>query len=112
MTGIFSYRIRGSPETLVQLKKDPFGFSTAFTSLCLTIERTRLMKICVKKIEKDAVKKSSCLRSGRAGLVTAPRLPLALEPPALCLPATGIHAPAKGRLCDDWYFFLQNPDFT
>jgi hypothetical protein len=52
------------------------------------------------------------LRSGRAGLVTAPRLPLALEPPALCLPATGIHAPAKGRLCDDWYFFLQNPGFT
>jgi hypothetical protein len=47
------------------------------------------------------------LRSGRAGLVTAPRLPLALEPPALCLPATGILAPAKGRLCDDWYFLWE-----
>jgi len=42
--------------------------------------------------------------SGRAGLAVATRLPLTLEPPANFLDFDLVHALAKGRLCDGWYF--------
>jgi hypothetical protein len=42
--------------------------------------------------------------SGRAGLATATRLPVTLEPPANSLDSDLVHALAKGRLCDGWYF--------
>jgi hypothetical protein len=49
--------------------------------------------------------------SGRAGLATATRLPLTLEPPAYSLSFDLVRALAKGRLCDGWYF-LGNLKFT
>jgi len=49
--------------------------------------------------------------SGRAGLATATRQPLTLEPPVNSFYFDLVHALAKGRFCDGWYF-LGNLKFT